>query len=63
MAAARKLPSSDEVGLKMFEQLLGHSGKARVRELLEPEAPAEEAPKEDELNIDDLEQLLATQGS
>lgn len=62
MATQRKLPSSDEVGLSFFEQLNRHGGKQRVRELLAPEKPAEEA-KGDELNMDDLEQLLANQGS
>lgn len=63
MATARKLPSADEVGLSFFEQLSRHGGKQQVRALLEPEKSVDAAPNDDELNLDDLEQLLATQGS
>lgn len=62
--ARRKLPSSDEVGVSMLEQLLRHVGKQHMRELVEP--PAEETPAEDAgegPNMEELEALLAQAGS
>ena len=62
--APRKLPSSDEVGVSMLEQLLRHSGKQRMRELVEP--AAEETPAEDTQegpNMEELEALLASQAT
>lgn len=60
MAAAKKLPSSDEVGLHYLEQLIRHGGKAKMRALAEPpkEEGAEEESKSGEVDLDDLEQLL-----
>lgn len=62
--APRKLPSSDEVGVSMLEQLLRHGGKQRMRELVEPaseETPAEDAGEGP--NMEELEALLASSAS
>lgn len=56
----RQLPSADELGVSMFEQLLGHSGKQRMRELIEPEK-SEEKPAEEQLDVTELERLLGPQ--
>lgn len=59
-----KKPSSDEVGLKMLEQLIEQGGRKRMTSLLAPEegeTDAEEA-KSDELNLDELEALATRKG-
>lgn len=60
----RSLPSSDEVGLGMFEQLLRHGGKRAVRDLIEPEKPMEEeqeSSKENDIDLEELKRLLESQ--
>jgi len=61
--APRSLPSSDEVGLGMFEQLLRHGGKKAVRDLIEPEKPMEEeeSSKENDIDLEELKRLLESQ--
>lgn len=53
-------PSSDEVGLQMFQQMLAHSGKSRLKQLDSPDKEAqEESSEENEVPLEELAQLLA----
>jgi hypothetical protein len=53
-------PSADEVGLSFLKEMLGHSGRQRMRALdSPPEEPKEEPSKENEVDMEELARLIA----
>lgn len=57
-----KAPSVDEVTLQLLQQMQGHYGRKRLKELDSPDGAATETEsKEEEVPLDELEQLLASQ--
>lgn len=60
---AAKKANSDEVGLKMLEQLIEQGGRKRMASMLAPDDESEEEEaKSDELNLDELEALATRKG-
>jgi len=55
-----KSPSVDDVTLQLLQQMQGHYGRKRLKELDSPEGDMqEEESKEEEIPLEELQQLLA----